>query len=71
MAFCSLPRFQRLMAKCPYCARPLRMGGLRCHACRRYVLRRWHVVFLILLALVAVYGLLEFISYMTPPPLKK
>ena len=47
------------------------MGGLKCHACRRYVLRRWHVVFLILVALVAVYGLLEFISYMTPPPLKK
>jgi hypothetical protein len=47
------------------------MGGLKCHACRRYVLRRWHVVFLILVALVAVYGLLEFMSYVTPPPLKK
>lgn len=47
------------------------MGGLKCRACRRYVLRRWHVVFLILLALVAVYGLLELMSYLTPPPLKK
>ncbi len=47
------------------------MGGLRCHACRRYVLRRWHVVFLIIVALVAVYGLLELIGYLTPPPLKK
>jgi len=47
------------------------MGGLRCHACRRYVLRRWHVVFLTLVALVAVYGLLELIGYLTPHPLKK
>ena len=47
------------------------MGGLKCHACRRYVLRRWHVVFLILLAVVAVYGLLELIGYLTPSPLKK
>ncbi|MBV8855919.1 MAG: hypothetical protein JOZ02_03065 [Acidobacteria bacterium] len=47
------------------------MGGLKCRACRRYVLRRWHVVFLIMVALVAVYGLLEFMSYLTPPPLTK
>ena len=47
------------------------MGGLKCHACRRFVLRRWHVVFLILLAVVAAYGLLEFAEYLTPPPLKK
>jgi hypothetical protein len=47
------------------------MGGLKCRACRRYVLRRWHVIFLVLVAFVAVYGLLEFISYLTPPPLKK
>jgi len=59
------------MAKCPYCARPLRMGGLKCHACRRFVLRRWHMVFLILVAVVAVFGLLELIGYLTPPPLKK
>ena len=71
MAFCTQPDVQRLMAKCPYCARPLRMGGLKCHACRRYVLRRWHVVFLIIVALLAVYGLLELISYLTPPPLAK
>ena len=47
------------MAKCPYCARPLRMGGLRCRACRRFVLRRVHVILLIVVAVVAVAGLLE------------
>lgn len=47
------------------------MGGLKCHACRRFVLRRWHIIFLILSAVVAVFGLLELISYLTPPPLKK
>ena len=46
------------------------MGGLRCHACRRYVLRRVHVVVLIIVAIVAVYGLLEIISLFTPHPLK-
>ena len=47
------------------------MWGLKCHACRRYVLGRWHVIFLIVVAAVAVVGLLELVSYMTPPPLKK
>ncbi|MDQ3746817.1 MAG: hypothetical protein M3444_20805 [Acidobacteriota bacterium] len=47
------------MAKCPYCARPLRMGGLRCRACRRFVLRRVHIFLLILLGIAAVVGLLE------------
>lgn len=61
----------RPMAKCPYCARPLRMGGLKCHACRRFVLRRVHVVFLIVLGFVALVGLLEIIGMLTPPPLKK
>ncbi len=46
------------------------MGGLKCHACRRFVLRRVHLVILVIVALVAVYGLLEIISLMTPPPLK-
>ncbi|HEX8499447.1 MAG TPA: hypothetical protein VF659_02560 [Pyrinomonadaceae bacterium] len=58
------------MAKCPYCARPLRMGGLKCRACRRFVLRRAHVVILILIAVAAVIGLLELIAQLTPPPLK-
>jgi hypothetical protein len=44
------------MSKCPYCARPLR--GLRCRACRRYVLRRVHLVLLILISIAAVIGLL-------------
>ena len=47
------------------------MGGLKCHACRRFVLRPVHVVFLGLLAALAVFGLLELIQYLTPPPLKK
>ena len=47
------------MPKCPYCTRPLRAGGLRCLACRRYVLRRVHIVLLILVGMAAVIGLLE------------
>jgi hypothetical protein len=46
------------------------MGGLKCHACRRFVLRQWHIIFLLLMAVVAVFGLLELIGYLTPPPLK-
>jgi hypothetical protein len=46
------------------------MGGLKCHACRRFVLRRAHVIFLILVAIVALVGLLEVIERLTPPPLK-
>ena len=47
------------MAKCPYCARPLRMGGLRCRTCRRFVLRRVHILLLILLGVAVVIVLLE------------
>lgn len=47
------------------------MGGLKCHACRRFVLQRWHLIFLILLAIVAVIGLLELAEHLTPPPLIK
>jgi hypothetical protein len=46
------------------------MGGLKCHACRRFVLRRVHVVFLVLVVFVVVIGLLELLAYLTPPPLK-
>ncbi|HEX8719319.1 MAG TPA: hypothetical protein VF736_01635 [Pyrinomonadaceae bacterium] len=46
------------------------MGGLKCHACRRFVLRRVHLVVLIIVAALAVYGLLEVIGMLTPPPLK-
>jgi hypothetical protein len=53
------------MAKCPYCARPLRMGGLKCHACRRFVLRRVHVFFLILVGVIAVISLLELLEHLT------
>jgi hypothetical protein len=47
------------------------MGGLKCHACRRFVLRRAHVIFLILVAVVALVGVLELIEHLTPLPLKK
>lgn len=47
------------MAKCPYCARPLHLGGLRCRTCRRFVLSRVHILLLILLGIAAVIGLLE------------
>ena len=47
------------------------MGGLQCRTCRRFVLRRVHVILLILVAVAAVFGLLELIAYLTPPPLKK
>ena len=46
------------------------MGGLKCHACRRFVLRRVHVILLILVAVAAVVGLLELVSQLTPPPIK-
>lgn len=58
------------MPKCPYCARPLRMGGLKCHACRRFVLRRVHLILLLMVAVIAVVLLLEVIARLTPPPLK-
>lgn len=46
------------------------MGGLKCHACRRFVLRRVHVFVLILVAVAVVIGLLELVAHLTPPPLK-
>jgi hypothetical protein len=47
------------------------MGGLKCHACRRFVLRRVHIVFLVIVAILLVVGLLELIGYLTPLPLDK
>jgi hypothetical protein len=46
------------------------MGGLKCHACRRFVLRRVHVFLILLVAFVAVLGLLELVAQLTPPPIK-
>ena len=46
------------------------MGGLKCRACRRFVLQRAHIVVLILIAVFAVVLLLEVLRYLTPPPLK-
>ena len=41
-------------AKCPYCARPLKGFGLKCRACRRYVLRWHHIVLFSLVGLVII-----------------
>ncbi|MCA1631925.1 MAG: hypothetical protein LC774_16670 [Acidobacteria bacterium] len=46
-------------ARCPYCARPLRGHGLRCRACRRYVLRWYHIFFLALASVAVVLFALE------------
>ena len=56
------PRHELNMLKCPYCARPLRGLGLRCRACRRYVLRWPHMILLSVVGLAAVVLLLELIS---------
>lgn len=47
------------MAKCPYCARPLRTGGLHCRACRRWILRWPHILLLSILGVVVAVVLLE------------
>jgi hypothetical protein len=47
------------MTKCPYCARPLRAAGLHCRACRRWVLRRHHILVLALLGVAIAVALLE------------
>jgi hypothetical protein len=45
------------------------MGGLKCRACRRYVLRGVHVFFLVLAAAVVGLLLLEIFLRLTPPPM--
>ncbi|HZI18023.1 MAG TPA: hypothetical protein VEY09_05445 [Pyrinomonadaceae bacterium] len=52
------------MAKCPYCSRPLH-HGIRCRACRRYVLRWPHIAVLTLVLGVAVVFLLELLFRVT------
>ena len=52
------------MSKCPYCARPL--VGLKCRICRRYILRRAHVIFLLLATVATVVLLLELFLRLTP-----
>jgi hypothetical protein len=47
------------------------MGGLKCRACRRFIWRRWHFVLFAMFAIVAVFGLIELIARLTPPPLSK
>lgn len=47
------------MQRCPYCARPLKGLGLKCRACRRYILRWPHLLVLSAVLLVAVFVLLE------------
>lgn len=52
------------MNKCPYCARPLKMAGTRCRACRRFVLGWPHITLLLLLGTAIVLGLFELITAM-------
>ena len=47
------------MPRCPYCARPLKGLGLKCRACRRYILRWPHLLVLSVVLLAAVLVLLE------------
>lgn len=46
-------------AKCRHCARPLRGFGLKCRACRRYVLRWYHQLFLAIVGVAALLYLLD------------
>ena len=50
---------QVTMSRCPYCARPLNGLGLKCRACRRYILRWPHLLVLSFVLLVAVLVVLE------------
>lgn len=52
------------MAKCPYCKRPLPGLGLKCRACRRYVLGWQHVLLLTVFTLVLLAVLLELLLSM-------
>lgn len=45
--------------KCPYCARHVSKGSLKCRACRRYVLGWPHLLVLSLLSLFAVLAFIE------------
>lgn len=49
------------MAKCPYCKRPLKGLGLKCRACRRYVLGWPHVLLISLVILISLAIILELI----------
>ena len=49
------------MAKCPYCKRPLKGLGLKCRACRRYVLGWPHVLLLSLFVLISLAVILELV----------
>lgn len=46
-------------AKCLYCARPLRGFGLKCRACRRYVLRWYHFTIISVVGVGALIYLLD------------
>jgi hypothetical protein len=46
-------------AKCLYCARPLRGFGIKCRACRRYVLRWYHLLCLTIVSVAALLYVLD------------
>jgi hypothetical protein len=49
------------MAKCPYCKRPLPGLGIKCRACRRYVLGWPHVLLLSIFALISLAAIFELV----------
>ena len=51
--------FAKPFMNCRYCGRKLRMKGIRCSACRRYVLGWPHIIILCVLGAVFALGLLE------------
>ncbi len=49
------------MAKCPYCKRPLPGLGIKCRACRRYVLGWGQVLLLSVVVLISLAVILELV----------
>ena len=49
------------MAKCPYCKRPLPGLGIKCRACRRYVLGWPHVLLLSIFVLISLAAMFELV----------
>ena len=47
------------MPKCKYCARPLKGFGIKCRACRRYVLRWPHLILLAVVVVAAVVAITD------------
>ena len=59
LVFCRL--FMNLM-RCPYCARPLKIFGTYCRACRRYILRWTLLAFFGLAIIIILFLVLQLLS---------